>query len=98
MSTPPESAARSSLPTENPTGVASRLVRLTVTHSPATTCITSGTGCFRPRLMLCTSPSGTKAVRPPLRVWDLSMALRLKVLVGADDGQGLASGSGGGGE
>src|SRR3954453_13651884 len=86
--TPPEPPSRSSLPTENPTGAVSELVTFTVTHSPATTCRTNGVICLVRALIAAPSPFGTKAVRPPLRVVERSMAVRSNLRRLAVDGQG----------
>src|SRR5689334_14984450 len=97
MLTPPEPACRSTLPTANPTGVVSRLVSFTVTHSPATTCMTRGTGALRRALIDATSALGTYAVRPPFVRPERSIALRSNWRRGASVGHGFPGEDVGGG-
>src|SRR3954447_17724893 len=96
MSAPDEPASRSSLPIEKPTGAASWLRSVTVTQSPATTCMTRGSGSLRRCLIAAASTVGTYAVREPLVTLDRSIAVRSNGRAAAPAGQGLPGGASGG--
>src|SRR3954469_21721027 len=96
MSAPDDPASRSSLPIEKPTGATSWLRSVTVTQSPATTCMTSGSGTLSRCLIAAASTVGTYAVRDPLLTPDRSIAVRSNARAAAPAGQGLPGGASGG--
>ena len=76
---------RSSLPTENEAGTDRALVSDTLTHSPAATCSTRGSGLVVPALTAAAcAPLGTNTACAPA-----STALTAKAWTGDVDGQGL---------
>src|SRR4029079_2810636 len=86
------------LQTGETTGVSSWLRRVTLTQSPATTCMTSGSGVLVRALIAAASLVGTYAVLPPLELLlDRSMAVRSNDRSGALAGQGLPGPSEAGG-
>ena len=97
--TPPEPPSRIELAhREARPGSAAGCVRVTLTHSPATTCMTSGSGLLVRALIAAASLVGTYAVRPPLELSpDRSMARQVEGARRRAGGHGLPGPSEAGG-